>query len=161
MIRHQYISLFLVLSIVVFSFGCMVGPDYHPPKTKVPENFGELNTPETVNSKPIVGQPDLSKWWTTIEDPVLHSLIERSVKANLDLRIAQARVREARAQRGVVAADLYPTINVGGSYTRQRISEGSFATGSTGAIQVEGDLYQAGFDASWEIDVFGGVRQKY
>ena len=159
MIRHQYISLFLVLSIVVFSFGCMVGPDYHPPKTKVPENFGELNTPETVKSKTTVGQPDLSKWWTTIEDPVLHSLIERSVKANLDLRIAQARVREARAQRGVVAADLYPTINVGGSYTRQRISEGSFATGSTGAIQVEGDLYQAGFDASWEIDVFGGVRR--
>jgi NodT family efflux transporter outer membrane factor (OMF) lipoprotein len=159
MISYQRIALLLLLFLTLIASGCMVGPNYHPPKTKVPESFGELNTSEPVKSTTTPAQPDLSKWWTTIEDPTLHSLIERSVKANPDLRIAQARVREARAQRGVVAADLYPTVGVSGTYQRQRISEGSFITGGAEGVQVEGDLYQVGFDAAWEIDVFGGIRR--
>jgi NodT family efflux transporter outer membrane factor (OMF) lipoprotein len=159
MISHQRIALLLLLSLTVIASGCMVGPNYHPPKTKVPENYGELNASQSTKSTTNGSEPKLANWWTTFDDPTLNSLIERAVKANPDLRIAQARVREARAERGIVAADLYPQINVGGSYTRQRISEGSFTGAPSGAIQVEGDLYQVGFDASWEIDLFGGKRR--
>jgi NodT family efflux transporter outer membrane factor (OMF) lipoprotein len=162
MIR-QRILLASVLGITVLSAACMVGPNYHPPKTKVPESYGEINDAKAPASTTTAAQPQLANWWTTFEDETLNSLIERSVKENPDLRIAQARVREARAQRGVVAADLYPTVNVSGSYQRRQISENSVVTGGTGSGQqipgLEGNLYQVGFDASWEIDVFGGIRR--
>jgi multidrug efflux system outer membrane protein len=159
MIRYQRISLFFVISLVLIATGCMVGPNYHPPKTKVPESYDGLQNSQSAEISTTAAQPQLAQWWTTFEDPTLDSLVERAVKANPDLRIAQARVREARAQYGVVSADLYPTIGVSGSYQRQRVSEGSFITGGGGDIQVEGDLYQVGFDATWEIDVFGGIRR--
>jgi NodT family efflux transporter outer membrane factor (OMF) lipoprotein len=110
-----------------------------------------------------VNQPPVANWWTTFNDPDLNSLVERAVKGNLDLKLAQARVREARALRGVVKADLYPTVNVGASYIRQRTSENLTViqgdSGSGEPIGFEGDFYQVGFDASWEIDIFGGIRR--
>jgi len=110
------------------------------------------------------------QWWTTFQDPLLESLITRAVQANRDLRTAEARVREARALRGVAAADLGPTINVSGSYTRQRFSENALTlpsgtssnstpSGGISSFEPEQDLFQTGFDARWEIDLFGGVRR--
>lgn len=152
--------------------GCTVGPDYQPPQTPVPDHFGATTRPATEHV-------DFARWWTTFNDPLLNSLIDRAMAGNLDLKIAEARVREARAQRGVVAADGYPNLNTSGSYRRSRTSENAFdiggrsgsSTGSSGttAPQQFGtfnapgsttDLFQAGFDASWEIDVFGGVRRE-
>src|SRR5439155_18479399 len=96
---------------------------------------------------------------------------------NLDLRAATARILEARAQRGVVAADWWPTVNVDGSYTRRRRTDtssgtvggattpGGTTTGGTtgGAISLtnkrESSLWNAGFDATWELDVFGAVSR--
>jgi len=151
---HWFVSLTLLVSLA----GCTVGPNYNAPKTKVPSSFAGQASAQTVASD------QFAKWWITLQDPQLNSLVERAVRGNLDLRLAQARVREARAQRGVVKADLYPTVNVSGSYQRSRSSAnvnipqgGSESQTTTG---VEGDLYQAGFDASWEIDVFGGVRRE-
>lgn len=95
-------------------------------------------------------------------DPLLDSLVDRAVASNLDLKIAASRIREARAQRGVVAAAELPSLGSGGSYTRSRSSENS-AGQQGGAANSQGssgsDLFQAGFDASWELDVFGGVRR--
>lgn len=146
----------IVVLLVAFLTGCMVGPNYHPPKTKVPTNYGGSTSTGTDAGTAEVFQ----KWWTTLQDPMLNSLVDRAVRANPDLRIAQARVREARAQRGVVNADLYPQVNASGSYQRRRISENAFATQGTGnSPNVDGNLFQASFDASWEIDVFGGVRR--
>src|SRR6185312_3384141 len=80
----------------------------------------------------------------------------------LDLRIAQARVREARAQYGIASADLWPTVDGSSSYARARESQHQPLLGSIplpGNVPFENNVYQAGFDASWEIDVFGGKRR--
>jgi multidrug efflux system outer membrane protein len=111
-----------------------------------------------------------SQWWHTFKDPVLNSLIDRAVQSNLDLRIAGVRLREARAERDVTAASLWPAINSSGSYSRIHNSkygpavQGAFAAansagGNAPSIKLQQDLYQVGFDASWEIDVFGGIRR--
>ena len=99
-------------------------------------------------------------------DPLLDSLVERAVKSNLDLRLAEARIREARASRVVTASGAWPTVDVSGSYTRNRSSENAFGVPTQGAvitppggINLDQNLYRSGFDANWEIDVFGGVRR--
>ncbi len=156
-----------ILSAVLLS-GCKVGPNYHAPLTKVPTTWGPSGTeskPDSNVSTVNTTQALVTEWWTTFQDPMLDSLVDRAVQANLDLRLAQARVREARAQRGVVKADLYPTVNASASYQRSRSSENLNGVPQTGSgsdsqdFVVDGDLYQAGFDASWEIDVFGRVRR--
>jgi outer membrane protein, multidrug efflux system len=145
--------------------GCSVGPNYQMPDLRIPTTWSEA--PQNgVTTQPL----QITRWWTTFKDPVLESLIARAVQSNLDLRTAAARVREARAQRGVVAADLWPSINASGLYTRSRLSENALsrqggpgnsntAAGSIPSGKLESDLFQAGFDASWEIDLFGGVRR--
>jgi NodT family efflux transporter outer membrane factor (OMF) lipoprotein len=114
---------------------------------------------------------ELTRWWTTLSDPLLLSLVERAVQANLDVREAEARIREARATRTVVAADAWPSLNATGIYTRNRRSENVISTpssvpggGSGGSSSNlfgfggEQDFFQSSFDASWELDVFGRVR---
>lgn len=137
--------------------GCKVGPDYHPPQAAVPAQWasplagGETHHPAAE-----------AEWWKTFRDPELDSLIARSVRSNLDLRFAAARVREARATRGVVAADLWPSANASASYANQRTSqnnplvEGFPLPPNFPFVQ---NVYQAGFDAAWELDVFGGTRR--
>ncbi len=148
--------------------GCTVGPDYKTPDTQIAPAWTEIGpaakpavelppglTPP-VTSAATANPIKLAEWWTTFKDPALDSLIDRAVKSNLDLRKAQARVREARAQLGVTSADLLPTVDANGSYKRSRTSKN---TSPFGPLGEEHDLYHAGFDASWEIDVFGGQRR--
>jgi NodT family efflux transporter outer membrane factor (OMF) lipoprotein len=149
--------------------GCKVGPDYETPDVAVPENWNA-----TASSVPTT-QPAaaaVTQWWTTFNDPVLNELVGDAVRANLDLRIAAARLREARALRRVAGSGLFPMLDATGSYQRSRQSENleGFDVGVDGGhggvggvpqfnLGEEMDLYQAGFDASWELDVFGGVRR--
>jgi outer membrane protein, multidrug efflux system len=154
-------GLLLLLGIV----GCTVGPNYRRPDVQVPATWSaSANDGVTTQSR------EIARWWKTFNDPELDGLIERAVQSNLDLRLAAARLREARALRGVAASDQWPTINISGTYTRNRQSEhvlpaqggalnGSSATGAVPSGTLEQDLFQAGFDASWEIDLFGGVRR--
>ncbi|MCI0445634.1 hypothetical protein L0152_20770, partial [bacterium] len=102
------LTLFSIVFIAsLFVAGCMVGPNYHQPQTKVSEKWaGNDSTPTPSVTK--IDQAPVAQWWTTFNDPTLNTLVDRAVQGNLDLQLAQARVREARAQRGVVAADLYP-----------------------------------------------------
>lgn len=137
--------------------GCTVGPDYEPPSISVPDRWNAVGgAPDSAESSTPTGDPahSLAAWWTTLHDPTLDALVRRAVAANLDLRIAQARVREARARRGLVAAERLPSADASAGYARLRESENG-PNGFSG----ETDLFQAGFDASWEIDVFGGVRR--
>jgi NodT family efflux transporter outer membrane factor (OMF) lipoprotein len=144
--------------------GCKVGPNYKTPETKTPQQWGESTTRPT--SRPAV---DLKRWWDAFDDPQLNAIIDDSVRYNYNLRQATARVREARAARGVVAADWWPTVNVDGGYTRQRrtgISSGAISgNGNNGGVAIGGigdrhsSLWDAGFDATWEIDVFGSVAR--
>jgi NodT family efflux transporter outer membrane factor (OMF) lipoprotein len=179
--------------------GCMVGPDYERPAIETPENFAEATEAQTPPTAP------LTAWWTVFNDPVLTGLIERSADANLDLRIAEARVREARAARGIAESALWPTVGLSASARRIQVAEpetpsaGSPISGGlsvrpggiTPSITLRGEnasvtqsatngqgmtsvqispggssgfdrsssLYQAGFDAAWELDVFGGNRR--
>jgi NodT family efflux transporter outer membrane factor (OMF) lipoprotein len=94
----------------------------------------------------------MAEWWATLNDPLLTDLIQRAVEENLDLKKAKARVRESRARRGISGTGRLPSLNASSSMSRRR---GSEDTGSA----TESDLYDAGFDASWEIDLFGGVRR--
>jgi outer membrane protein, multidrug efflux system len=130
--------------------GCAaVGPDYVPPAMTASPAW---NTPLQGGVTADAHSQNLTTWWRTLNDPDLSGLIERAVAGNRDLKKAGARVREARARRGASQADLYPTLDASGSVTRSR---GSSETGSAATR----DLFSAGLDASWEIDLFGGVRR--
>jgi len=142
---------------MLLAAGCTVGPDYQPPISDAPAHWsGKL-------SDGIAGQNDqVGEWWRLFHDAELDSLIARAVKANFDLRIAESRVRQARAQQGFAEADFWPTLNASGSYARQKQSENQPILGSlpkSSNIPFENDVYKAGFDASWEIDIFGGKRR--
>jgi NodT family efflux transporter outer membrane factor (OMF) lipoprotein len=140
----------LVLSMILFLSGCLaVGPDYIRPETTAPLGW---NTPLPEGMTAAKMTDALSAWWRTLNDPLLSSLIERAVAGNLDLKKARARVREARARRGIAQADLFPALNGAGSATWSRSGE------EKGSGQ-SGELYAAGFDAGWELDIFGGLRR--
>ncbi len=149
--------LLLLTSLTIWAGGCAVGPNYQQPNVPTPAHWGEpLNGGETN------GAVSVAAWWKNFRDSELDSLIERAVRSNLDLRIAQARVREARAQYRIASADLWPTVDGSSSYARARQSEHQPLLGSLPlppGVPFENDVYQAGFDASWEIDVFGGKRR--
>lgn len=94
----------------------------------------------------------LVSWWTRLGDPVLTSLVERSLAASTDVKKATARLREARARRGLAASDLLPEVAASASATRSR-------TGQASGPVVTGNALGAGLDASWETDLFGGKRR--
>src|SRR5215831_8285573 len=142
-----------ILVFGIFSPGCSVGPNYHQPRVGMPGSWSEPLEGGATNRTALAAE-----WWTTFGDPKLNSLIARAVQSNYDLRIAEARLGQARAQRKFYAADFGPTVDATGSYTRQRVSENGLQAVAPG-VPLENDLYQAGFDAAWEIDVFGGKRR--
>ena len=138
--------------------GCNVGPDYARPETQTPAAFAEVGEGGTRGGA--ADETLLARWWTMFGDPLLDSLVERAVASNHDLRIAEARVAEARAARGVSAAALLPEVDGVGSATRSRRSATSgFGGGGTGAPGTTSNLFQLGFDATWEIDLWGRVRR--
>lgn len=128
----------------------MVGPDYSGIAVEAPNMFTEAR--QTFRDE--VAQPArLAAWWRSFEDPALDSLIDRAIAGNLDLQIAEARIREARAARGIVAAEWFPTVDAEGGYLRSRRSENTAAGEQGGGGTTS--LWEAGFDASWELDIFG------
>ena len=143
------------LGLAALSAGCLVGPDFKPPQEKVPAKFSAQPADQAGQA---LRDQDLAQWWGIFNDPVLLSLEKRALAANLDLKLAMARLRQARASRGIAAGGLGPELDATGSYQRSRSSENTTKTSTSQAGQVY-NLYQAGFDASWEIDIFGGLRR--
>ncbi|MGH8023917.1 MAG: efflux transporter outer membrane subunit [Limisphaerales bacterium] len=149
--------LLLLASVTILAGGCAVGPNYRQPGVATPAHWGEPLKGGETNSPSSVAD-----WWKNFHDPELDLLIARAVKSNLDLKIAEARVREARAEYGVAVGNLLPTVDASGSYARLRQSKNQPVLGSLPippGVPFENNVYQAGFDASWEIDVFGGKRR--
>ncbi len=133
--------------------GCMVGPNFHPPQpTTVPNAWVGVEKTPTEPSIATTAQLELTQWWRQFDDPILNTLVDDALKANLDLRIAETRLREARATRGVVAGGLWPSVTASGDY--QKYHTAGVIPGNQAL-----NLYQAGFDAVWEIDLFGGQRR--
>ncbi len=219
--------------------GCAVGPNYRAPESPAPAAWSALTsgTAATQPSRPTTRPADVATWWQALRDPLLDALVAQAVESNLDLRLATARVREARAQRDVATAAFWPQVNIGSSYdysgssenvapapksagqtlggllpnvsvtpgavngpggiklpaavvNPQRIgpvrlggSRSPSVTVQPGALTIPGgvghptatlsppgattaaglarqrNLFQAGFDATWELDIFGGVRR--
>jgi multidrug efflux system outer membrane protein len=144
--RHLIYTLLCLF--VFFLTGCMVGPNFKPPKASVPSSWIG-----TIGQK--TGTVDLVSWWTQFNDPNLTSLINRAVASNLDLKQAQSRLRQARAARQVVSAGLWPTLDATTSYSHSQ-KAGSAKT-KTSPTRL--DLWQTGLDAAWELDIFGGTRR--
>lgn len=128
--------------------GCSVGPSYEPPEISVPPQF----TGGAFEAE------DIARWWTRLGDPALDGLVERALANNYEVKRAVARLREGRNLRGAAIADLLPELDAGGSVKRDSISRNSFQ-GRQPGIETRHDTYRAGFDASWEIDLWGGKRR--
>ncbi|MDO1529654.1 efflux transporter outer membrane subunit [Fulvimonas sp. R45] len=128
--------------------GCAsVGPDYKAPAAPTPQLQGLDAARESAAQFQ-------AAWWKQFGDPTLDALIQRAAAGNLDLRIAQARLAESRALLGGAKSQQWPTLDAGASYTRSREQ-----TPGVSDQRNTVTAYQAGFDASWEIDLFGGVRR--
>lgn len=149
--RHRLAVLVGVLTgLLLVSGGCAVGPDHVMPERNTSASW-DLGLEKGLDDR----KADLSRWWSRFDDPTLVVLVETAVQNNNDLRQAASRVREARFQRGVVAGDYGPSLDLGGSAERSRRSSNSFQ----GFISGDRNLFSVGFDATWELDVFGRVRR--
>lgn len=127
-----------------------VGPNYVPPETDLPGVWAERLEGGLTEAE--LDPHTLSHWWKTLGDSTLDSLIERAIAANLDLRTADAQLRQARAQRAITGGTRFPTIEAGASAVRAGSSDNAGVGGTS-------ELYSSSFDAGWEIDIFGGRRR--
>ena len=144
------LSLLLAGFLILLAAGCVsVGPDYKTPELPVPAVWQEGEDPALVPA-----EEEVICWWTLFDDPLLEQLIEMGRQSNLDLRIAVARVKEARARLGVAAGENWPAVDAAGSAMRQRSSENSLSQGSG-----TNSVYNVGLDASWELDLFGRISR--
>lgn len=134
--------------------GCTVGPDYTPPDLSVPDTW-RVSAIEGLAE----GEANLQTWWSGLGDPTLEDLIRRAESANLDLEAATARISETRARLGVARGRRMPDLDAGGFASESEQSD----NGTLGGLFPDGldsvGLYNVGFDASWEIDLFGRIRR--
>ncbi len=146
---------------------CTLGPDYKKPEMATPAAYSEAASTARTTETP--NDADLSQWWTGFNDVMLTDLIRRGLANNPDLAVAASRVREARQQEIIAGAPEYPSINATGNaitFNSNRNSSASSpaAGGENGAplglpLPGHANLYAAGFDATWEIDLFGATRR--
>lgn len=142
--------------------GCTVGPNYQRPQLSVPGHFAEAG------SRTGSSDAELADWWKAFADPQLSELVNRSLAQNLDVETAAARISEARARERAAGAAAQPQAGAQASVTRQRISENAIPVppggggqqgGAFGLPGSEFTTWRPGFDASWEIDLFGKTRR--
>jgi multidrug efflux system outer membrane protein len=131
--------------------GCAVGPDYLRPSADLPDVWHQKLIDGLAS-----GDGNLETWWTVLDDPVLLGLIESAGQGNQDLRLAIARVEEARARRGIAAGEWFPDVNGAAAYARQQ-SSGEVLPAPFGGFPM--NFYDTGLSATWEIDLFGRLRR--
>lgn len=166
---------FPVFSLALLATACKVGPDYHEPNTPMPSSFVEEKAKETIS----ICDEDLVQWWTALNDPFLNDLLEEALANNFDYRIALERIYQARSQYWIQFTQLLPDFEYAGEAARSRFSQsfpnafGLNTATATPAVPPAGvtptnvsttlspyqNFFQIGFDAVWEIDVFGGLRR--
>ena len=151
--------LMITAALLIVTFvGCMVGPDYKPPAMKLPTHW-DGNDQQIKQAANQDDKTDLATWWQSFDDPILNQLVVQALSSNLDEQIALARIREERAYLVISRAGLYPSIDTSGSYTRQRYSANTPFGFFPQVLPRDENIYEAGFDTSWELDVFGGIRR--
>jgi len=168
---------------------CSVGPDFTPPDAQAPDNWHDLqrvqNPPDDMRF-PHASMPSLvatnadpdPRWWRQFNDTTLDSLVDRAAAGNLDLKSAVLRIAAAREQAVVSGAQGLPQLSANASYKREQLglkgllqSQGVYdkvnalgpnsasVTGALNSLTAPVSLFQDGFDASWELDLFGRVRR--
>src|ERR1043166_4223181 len=142
---------FEIAAIVVLLTGCAVGPNYRPPKTSVAGSFANAPTIAVA-----ADEGRLATWWSGFEDATLSNLVGSAIAHNHNLRIATANLKEARALRRLAVFDLAPTVQGSASYSDFLLSKAAAPPGTPRNLR-QSELYDAGFDATWEIDLFGRV----
>jgi outer membrane protein, multidrug efflux system len=131
--------------------GCAVGPDYHRPSTPVDAHYANAGQPGLAEDTAI------ERYWTSFSDPLLDSLVDDAVGHNKDLATAAANLRAARAARRLAGFDQFPTATFSGGYTHNLYAEQQLPF--VDQHDREFDTADAGFDALWELDLFGRVRR--
>jgi len=124
-----------------------VGPDYREPVLDVSAGWSSLEDDSTLSTQ-VGSMENLGRWWQNLNDPLLTGLVEEALRSSPDLRTARALLREARASRAVSASAYFPAVT----------ASGSASSSKTDGVAAR-EMYNAGFDASWELDLFGGVRR--
>ncbi len=142
---------------------CASTAGYREPEVQIPTAFRErldslAPPPAPPTTVPVVGADTtpVGEYWRALGDSTLNRLLDQALGGNLDVAAAQARIRGARAAKLESTLDFVPTVTAVGGYTRQRISSASFPI--SGGSFPDQDIWDAGFDASWELDVFGRIR---
>ncbi|MFO7937482.1 MAG: TolC family protein [Kiritimatiellia bacterium] len=147
-IFYTFAAIISAAAIMLTLAGCKaVGPDYEGVEWK------DLRVDDLLNQEGAeITADEITLWWRVFDDPVLTNLVESALMNNLKLADSLAQVREARALLGVSRAGLLPVVDSAGSYSRYRNSDNA-------GLPADGDNYRAGFDASWEVDIFGRRRR--
>jgi NodT family efflux transporter outer membrane factor (OMF) lipoprotein len=179
--EFRELALYLLACLAIT--GCTVGPNFERPQTATPDVFDRTQAAQA-SSKPVESE-FTPQWWTLFNDATLDSLEDQLTDTNLDVAAASARLRQSRAEQRIAGADEYPSLDGSASYYRERASPNGIlgllgvsptgtplesAAGNTplGAAALPPppsgspayNLYQFGFDASWEIDIWGRVRRE-
>lgn len=145
----RLVKLTTTSSLALMLAGCVVGPDYQKPNLLIPATWSK--TGDRTTARPA----ELASWWSNLKDPQLDALITRAIAGNPSVEVARARVREARANVGQETGTLFPTLGNTSSVNRMKTA-GTASTTGNGDVST---LYRSGFDASWEIDLFGGKQR--
>jgi NodT family efflux transporter outer membrane factor (OMF) lipoprotein len=177
-LRHLFASAASVAATTLLATaltGCTVGPNYHPPATAdLPDAFTTAPSATTRPTTAVAATepaPDLTHWWTSLNDPLLDSFVQRAAQSNLDLQIAAQRLQEARAAEmaitgsGIPGLGTTPGIDISGAAgrtsgnnaTKGRIAAPLNAASDTAGLKEITEL--VGFDAAWELDFFGRYRR--
>lgn len=148
----------LVLAVAAaLALGCKVGPDYQPPKVASGQGWAGPADPAA---------PALDAWWRQLGDPTLDRLVAAALggtgdRGNLDLRQAEVRIRQARALRDQAAGARYPAVRASAGVTREEQTlNGILPINRIPGLTRDLTLHDVGFDASWELDLFGGTRRR-
>ena len=134
--------------IALFLTACAVGPDYEKPEIDMPDvyRFTDAQASDVVNTQ----------WWTQFDGDVLNKLIDEALRANLDVRIAAARVEQFAARLNITRSDFFPQVGYGVSGDRQGISDNKAAGIGIDSITTS---YEATINVGWELDVWGRIRR--
>lgn len=141
---------FIAIPLALALSACAVGPDYRHPNTTAATDFGGREAAIFSTAAPTI------EFWNTFQDPLLTRLVEDALRANTDLRVAVARLDQARAITRESRLDLLPTVTASGGYTRSRASADQ-APGVPRDAR-DSNLNNASIDMAWELDLFGRVR---
>src|SRR5213083_1421663 len=149
-----------ILLAFVALYGCATAPGYRSSSVRPPEAFREAPhplAPSPVGRGGTKDEPPVSSdYWDQLSDTTLPRLVGEVLRGNLDVRSARARVSAARSDRVRSVLDLTPSATLAAGYSRQRLSSASFP-GTFGAFPDQ-NVWDAGVNASWDLDVFGGIR---